>query len=83
MKSIVICNKEQGKSGKNKTFGISESADIIPAKKSLRLVIFSGLPIEAKLILEGKILAIFCVIPDQKSIYGDLPTSIYTIWPFM
>ena len=75
-------NKEKVEKTKLLAF-LSQHILFIPAKKSLRLVIFSGLPIEARLILEGKILAIFCVIPDQKSIHGDLPTSIYTIWPFM
>ena len=53
-------NKEKVEKTKLLAF-LSQHILLIPAKKSLRLVIFSGLPIEARLILEGKILAIFCV----------------------
>ena len=51
----------------NKSSKTSESAGCAKAPKIVKISIFRRLPIQADLILWGKILAIFCVIPDQKA----------------
>ena len=59
----------------NKSSKTSESAGCAKAPKIVKISIFRRLPIQADLILWGKILAIFCVIPDQKPIHEDLPST--------